>query len=68
MPKKLASLLQKWNEKDIEMSDDEDNDEDDGRDQGHQDLSNSRTGANSQSLGVGGGGDWRDRRQQHHYK
>ncbi|KAK3806925.1 MAG: hypothetical protein JOS17DRAFT_767031 [Linnemannia elongata] len=68
MPKKLASLLQKWNEKDVEMSDDDDeDDEDDGRDQGYQDLGSSRTGANSQSLGVGGG-DWRERRQQQHYK
>ncbi|KAF8941521.1 hypothetical protein BGZ47_007358 [Haplosporangium gracile] len=60
MPKKLASLLQKWNEKDVEMSDD---DEDENNDPGQQDLGNSRTGANSQSLG---GGDWRDRR--HHHK
>ncbi|KAG0278236.1 hypothetical protein BGZ95_004433 [Linnemannia exigua] len=64
MPKKLASLLQKWNEKEAEVSDDEEDEENtEGRQQQHQQDS-SRTGANSQSLG----GDWRDRRQQHHYK
>ncbi|KAG0307006.1 hypothetical protein BGZ97_000532 [Linnemannia gamsii] len=51
MPKKLASLLQRWNEKDVEMSDDDEDDDNDDNDQGYQDLSNSLTGANSQSLG-----------------
>ncbi|KAG0216714.1 hypothetical protein BGX31_000496 [Mortierella sp. GBA43] len=67
MPKKLASLLQKWSEKDKEESDEDEHEQDyDRREyrhehQGKQDSQSSSvpmTGANSQSLG----GDWRDRR------
>ncbi|KAG0322264.1 hypothetical protein BGZ99_003417 [Dissophora globulifera] len=54
MPKKLASLLQRWSEKDMEGSD-EDMDED-GGDRGGFEQPES-TGSNSQSLG----GDRRDR-------
>ena len=55
MPKKLASLLQKWNEKDKDPSDDEE-DENEEDCQEHEGAG-AMSGANSQSLG-----DWRERR------
>ncbi|KAF9425061.1 hypothetical protein BGZ94_007875 [Podila epigama] len=60
MPKKLATLLQKWQEKDISESDEEDDDA--GKESSYP-ARDSRppptmTGANSQSLGS----DWRERR------
>ncbi|KAF9023519.1 hypothetical protein BGZ52_012599 [Haplosporangium bisporale] len=60
MPKKLASLLQKWNEKDVDESDEDDEEENSGRSSSDP-RSAAFTGANSQSLG----GDWRERRLNH---
>ncbi|CAO3568263.1 unnamed protein product [Mortierella alpina] len=57
MPRKLASLLQKWNEKDLEESS-EDEEHDDKEARNRRQSSSAITGANSQSLGN----DWRDRR------
>lgn len=60
MPKKLASLLQKWNEKDVDESDEDDEEDNSGRSSSDP-RSAAFTGANSQSLG----GDWRERRLNH---
>ncbi|KAG0016987.1 hypothetical protein BGZ81_010965 [Podila clonocystis] len=59
MPKKLASLLQKWNEKDVDESDEDEVEENSNRPSS--DRSAAVTGANSQSLG----GDWREKRLNH---
>ncbi|GJJ78953.1 hypothetical protein EMPS_11312 [Entomortierella parvispora] len=56
MPKKLASLLQKWNEKDKDPSDDEEDEDEEEDRQEHEGAGAS--GANTESLG----GDWRERR------
>ncbi|KAF9951306.1 hypothetical protein BGZ70_001038 [Mortierella alpina] len=57
MPRKLASLLQKWNEKDQEENS-EDEEHEDKEARNRRQSSSAITGANSQSLGN----DWRDRR------
>ncbi|KAF9283804.1 hypothetical protein BGZ68_005093 [Mortierella alpina] len=57
MPRKMASLLQKWNEKDLESSENEEESEDPEA-RNRRQSSSAITGANSQSLGN----DWRDRR------
>ncbi|KAF9586138.1 hypothetical protein BGW38_009322 [Lunasporangiospora selenospora] len=70
MPKKLASMLQKWSEKDRETSDGERDDDDDDGDgdnssrTGHTAYEKSASGANSQALGS----DWRERRLQQYNK
>ncbi|KAG0044559.1 hypothetical protein BGZ83_010234 [Gryganskiella cystojenkinii] len=62
MPKKLASLMQKWNEKDKEEEEeDEDEDEIEPDFQIAENAAAAMSGANSQSLGS----DWRERRLQH---
>lgn len=58
MPKKLASMLQKWNDKDKEEEEEEDEDEYEEDFQNHEHGAAAMSGANSQSLG----GDWRERR------
>ncbi|KAF8986170.1 hypothetical protein BGZ46_008514 [Entomortierella lignicola] len=62
MPKKLASLLQKWSEKDLEESDEDDINNYQERQENNKLDSDvtSMTGSNAQSLG----GDWRDRRSR----
>ncbi|KAF9575558.1 hypothetical protein EC968_002494 [Mortierella alpina] len=57
MPRKMASLLQKWNEKDLEESS-EDDDHEDKEARNRRPSSSAITGGNSQSLGN----DWRERR------
>ncbi|KAF9940534.1 hypothetical protein BGZ67_007504 [Mortierella alpina] len=57
MPRKMASLLQKWNEKDLEASS-QDEEHEDKEARNRRQSSSAITGANSQSLGH----DWRDRR------
>ncbi|KAG0255903.1 hypothetical protein BG011_004859 [Mortierella polycephala] len=61
MPKRMANLLQKWSEKDMESSSDEEENSKEG-DQSRVDASTAMSGANSQNLGS----DWRDRRLYPH--
>ncbi|KAF9438627.1 hypothetical protein BGZ76_006372 [Entomortierella beljakovae] len=58
MPKKLANMLQKWSEKDMEVDDKEEEEEEETGQE--MNLTSSMTGSNSLSLG----GDWRSRRMQ----
>ncbi|KAF9357812.1 hypothetical protein BGX26_003031 [Mortierella sp. AD094] len=61
MTKKVASLLQKWSEKDLEDEDDVDDNDQEEQESNRSDphiTSAFITGSNAQSLG----GDWRDRR------